>query len=362
MKKNIIENCRYPRDVVQHPIDEIAERFLQNRIASSPEQVKSIIDKMLGELENEFYIRNLADNVRVTKRISPTLFMIHENVCSRLGIEPPYLFIDNNPVPNAFTFGSDYASIVITSGLLDILDENETAFVIAHEAGHLICNHTKYRLMASRYELFANLLRMLPFVGPVFAMLLQITLNFWFRRSELSADRYGVLGCPELTSAASTFAKLAGGFSGIDRSVLIQGMLEQARELRDLFLSQSKTASVWDVMDGLIGDTANMTHPWPAVRAWEVEHWLSSEHYTALTTGDIDTARVKRLDNQGFFIQDKEITKDPFETLLFELTGELGEGVGGVVHKSANAIKDWWRKAQEQQKKESETAIEKNKI
>lgn len=60
-------------------------------------------------------------------------------LCEKEGLPMPALGIIRGPAPNAFTFGrlqSD-ASIVVTSGLLESLTEEEVNAVLAHEAGHI---------------------------------------------------------------------------------------------------------------------------------------------------------------------------------------------------------------------------------
>ena len=61
--------------------------------------------------------------------------------------EVPELFISQDPIPNAMTLGSDKPFIVITTGLVDLLDAEEIRFVIGHELGHVLSGHAVYRTM-----------------------------------------------------------------------------------------------------------------------------------------------------------------------------------------------------------------------
>ena len=50
-------------------------------------------------------------------------------------------------MPNAMTLGSDKPFIVITTGLVDLLDAEEHRYVIGHELGHVLSGHAVYRTM-----------------------------------------------------------------------------------------------------------------------------------------------------------------------------------------------------------------------
>ena len=55
-----------------------------------------------------------------------------------------------SPVTNAMTIGMDKPIIVLNSALLDLLDEEEMRFVIAHELGHALSGHAVYRTLLLR--------------------------------------------------------------------------------------------------------------------------------------------------------------------------------------------------------------------
>jgi heat shock protein HtpX len=65
-----------------------------------------------------------------------------ENLCIAAGLPVPMMYLIESPVPNAFATGRDpeHASLVVTRGLLKLLDQRELEGVIAHELSH-IGNH-----------------------------------------------------------------------------------------------------------------------------------------------------------------------------------------------------------------------------
>jgi Zn-dependent protease with chaperone function len=331
---------RYPAEAVRHPVDEAAQRLLENRVASQ-KHAEAIIRKAVEELEREYYLENLADNTRISSNTMPELYSIGVDTATRLGIPPPTFFLDTNPAPNAATLGSNNPSVVLTSGLLDLCEaDDELRFVIGHEIGHLICGHTKYRLMAEKYVMIAKLVSLLPIVGATFATLLQVGLNFWYRRSELSADRYGLLVCDHEGSAISALARLAGASRVTIGDALRVQMIEQADEFREAYLARGQAAALWDVLDGLIGKGMSLTHPWPAVRIWELENWRTTTHFKALKAGDIPLAHTERRQVSSFFNVEATSNADPMEALLQEFTGEFGKGVGDLVAKGRSFFGD----------------------
>jgi heat shock protein HtpX len=69
----------------------------------------------------------------------PQLHRVVENLCITAGLPKPKLFIVNDPQPNAFATGRNahHASVAVTTGLLNMMDENELSGVLAHELSHI---------------------------------------------------------------------------------------------------------------------------------------------------------------------------------------------------------------------------------
>ena len=74
----------------------------------------------------------MASAVKVTPLQCPDLHAKLQVVCTTLGVDMPDLFIQQNPIVNAFTGGVDKPVIVLHSGLLERLNDEETLAVIAH--------------------------------------------------------------------------------------------------------------------------------------------------------------------------------------------------------------------------------------
>ena len=74
-----------------------------------------------------------------TREQYPVLYRVVENLCITAGLPAPKLYIINDPAPNAFATGRNkyHASVAVTSGLLNMMDENELSGVLAHELSHI---------------------------------------------------------------------------------------------------------------------------------------------------------------------------------------------------------------------------------
>lgn len=76
---------------------------------------------------------------QIEKRDNPRLFRIVENLAITTGLPTPKIYIIDDPAPNAFATGRNpkTASVAATSGLLDIMNDQELEAVMAHEMGHV---------------------------------------------------------------------------------------------------------------------------------------------------------------------------------------------------------------------------------
>lgn len=76
---------------------------------------------------------------QIKKSDNPRLWRIIENLSITNGLPMPKVYIIDDPAPNAFATGRDYksASVTGTTGLLEMMDDNELKGVFAHELGHI---------------------------------------------------------------------------------------------------------------------------------------------------------------------------------------------------------------------------------
>jgi len=75
------------------------------------------------------------ENPRVYARIGP----LTRGLCQRMGLPMPKLWVIPENSPNAFATGRNpkHASVAVTVGLLELMEDHELEGVIAHELGHV---------------------------------------------------------------------------------------------------------------------------------------------------------------------------------------------------------------------------------
>lgn len=75
----------------------------------------------------------------IKKKDNPRLYRAVENLSITAGLPMPKVYIINDPAPNAFATGRDpeHAIVAATTGLIDIMDDNELTAVMAHEMSHV---------------------------------------------------------------------------------------------------------------------------------------------------------------------------------------------------------------------------------
>ena len=93
----------------------------------------------LGYFISTYFVLRLAGGQRVNREQEPVLWRTVENLCLGAGLPPPKVYVVESAAPNAFSTGRDpaHASLIVTRGLLQLLDERELSGVLAHELSHI---------------------------------------------------------------------------------------------------------------------------------------------------------------------------------------------------------------------------------
>jgi Zn-dependent protease with chaperone function len=247
----------------QHPDDLAATSSLQ-----AIPGLDTLVAKVLEYgFERLYYLENVASNVRVTPRMFARLHRALGWGCKILGVDEPELYVEVDPVPNAFTYGHTRPFIVLTSGLVDMLDDEERFFVIAHELGHIKAGHVLYTVLARNIASVVNLIGQATLgLGSLLGQGLVLALYDWYRKSELTADRAGLLCVQDMNPAIRTFMKLAGGAARL-YAEMDQG--EFVRQIRAY--EAADTSGLNRAYKQLL--TAFRTHPFPILRAKELDDW-----------------------------------------------------------------------------------------
>ena len=184
------------------------------------------------------------------------------------------MYVVANPFINASTIGMNKPIIVLNSALVDLLDEEELRFLIAHELGHALSGHAVYHSLLRRLIVAQRGAGVDP--------------PRWHRpardrgRADGVAAQVGALRRP---GGAAGHPGPAGGLP----------LPHEDRERRsprrpglDLLLRPGhRVRRVGDLRESVLRLllVENQSHPFAVVRARELRRWVDSGAYTALLAG-----------------------------------------------------------------------------
>ncbi|MDJ0746142.1 MAG: M48 family metallopeptidase [Xenococcaceae cyanobacterium MO_167.B27] len=265
-------------DGFRHPLDLQATTTLK-QIPALDVAIRSVLGSVA---EQFFYLNNIASSVLVSEKQLPDLHKLLLDACKILDVEPPQLYVQQNPVPNAYTFAmrGKKPFIMLHTSLVEMLTPEEVQAVIAHELGHLKCEHGVYLTMANLMVLAANLL---PAWGTVIAQSLQEQMMQWVRCAEFSCDRAALLATQDPKIIMSVLMKLAGGSPTLAPQLNLEAFIEQAKAY-DNAISDDLGETLRMLQ------TAQLTHPVPVIRAREIDRWSSSSQYHNLLTQSLNNS------------------------------------------------------------------------
>jgi Zn-dependent protease with chaperone function len=270
----------------EHPADRSALTALRKLTGFD------VILRNLAGLFNDRALRLmfLASSVRASEQQFPALYQTLLDGAYVLDLpKVPELYITQSPIVNAMALGADKPFIVVTTGMVDLLDAEEIRWAIGHELGHVHSGHAVYRTMLYHMVNLAARLAFIPFAWVGFKAVIW-GLEEWYRKSELSGDRAGLLAGQDVEAARRALMKLAGGAKLSEFSH--DAFLEQAREYD----------GVPDVRESLIKllQLQGTTHPFAVVRFAELDRWASEGEYRDILAGNYP----RRGDDSGSSVGD----------------------------------------------------------
>ena len=286
-----------------------------------------VLKKLAGLVsERSIRLMFLATAVKTSERQFPELYDMVRDAAYVLDLEKvPELYVTQDPTVNAMCIGIDTPIIVLTSGLVELLDEEELRAVVGHEVGHAMSGHAVYRTMLLILTNIATRIAWIP-LGNLAIMALVTALKEWFRKSELSCDRAGLLAGQDLQASMRGLMKLAGGHNLGEMNV--DAFLEQAAEYE----------KAGDLRDGVLKllQVLPQTHPFAVVRVAQLKKWSESDEYRSILAGayprrdgdanaSVSDQWKAAADHYSTSVKD---SKDPLMGLLRDVAGGVGT-VGG---------------------------------
>jgi len=201
--------------------------------------------------------------LRLSADMTPGIYKVLADVCQRLKINPKNIlaYVYASPEIQAGCYSADTSDCLIsfTSGLVELMNDDELAFVIGHELGHFLLGHGAD--MSARDSSTENMIQQ--------------------RCKEISADRVGMLACSSKDAAFRALIKITAGLSETYLRFDIGMYLDQIR----------KSAN------GAGGANDSSTHPSLVMRCRALLWFSMSSEYNRLT-GGAGGESVERVDER----------------------------------------------------------------
>lgn len=260
----------------EHPADRAALQALR-----AIPGVDEVIRRTLGLLGGERGVRLLfqGNAVRIGPAQFPKLWHLHNEVATTFDWPTvPELYLSQTPFFNAGAYGIDRPFVVVHTAAIELLDDEELRVLLSHELGHVMSGHALYRTIAAVLALIS--LGALPTLAGLAVLPIRLAFLEWSRKSELSADRAGLLGAQDILAAQRLAMKMAGGGrgDGFAGQLNVDAFVQQAHEY-------AASGEGLDVVYKILSTLA-LTHPMHTVRAAELQRWVSSGAYDRILRGE----------------------------------------------------------------------------
>lgn len=183
--------------------------------------VSLIIFLLVAQL---FYVIFLQKQVQGNSvKITPNQYLridkVIDELSIKLNIRRPDAFISFDPYINAYVMGfKNPYTLILTSALVESLNDNELKFVIGHELGHIKFNHSRLK------SLITPLDKNIPVITLLF--------NFWLRKTEYTADRVGLFLTKDINVSTDAILKIAVG-SKLAKEINIDEYIDQIKYAYD---------------------------------------------------------------------------------------------------------------------------------
>lgn len=220
-------------------------------------------------VERVYNIQYTGSNLKVTKESYPEIYHYIEEACKILDVKRiPDVYIEWDYSINAHTIGAENPIIILSSGLIDLCQDDEILFAIGHELGHVKSNHMLYHMMVQVFNYLVEAFSGAKIVTGLF----QFTLYYWYRMSEFTADRAGLLCCQNPEAMISAFIKMAGLPQNQFDNIRTATFIQQARDFKMLdYDGMNKVVKFLSIADE--------SHPWTVMRSSELLKWIDEGQY-----------------------------------------------------------------------------------
>jgi Zn-dependent protease with chaperone function len=255
----------------EHPFDKAALQTLE-KTPALPLILKAFNKNTLDKL---FKLQHAGSKVEISDSHFPKLYQLFLKACEILNVKTiPKFYLFESYNVDAYATGFTYPIVSISSGLLERFTEQELLFILGHELGHIKSEHLLYHQLSTWLPIIGRFLGYLTLgIGDLVATGLQYSLLYWYRMSEYTSDRAGLLTVQDKQAAISALSKLGGYTTSTQYgSFSTEAYLGQVDRFEDLDFDQ---------LDKLVKNLAIMesTHPWTTLRVKYIKKWFEQGDY-----------------------------------------------------------------------------------
>jgi Zn-dependent protease with chaperone function len=234
-------------------------------------------------LDRWFYVYNMSMAVRCGPTQYKTLYEIMRESAAILDMPEPELYLTSNPFPNAMTSGVERPYITLRSSIIDTLTDEELFHLMGHELGHIKAKHVLYRSVGSvLFPLIEMVGRRTFGLGDVAAIGLLLAYEEWFRQSEISADRAGLLVSQSLDLSIHANIALTAGPNRLRHEQSMDAFMDQARAYQENATMMDEIGKILIFMTRM----GTYTHPMPVHRTQQLERWVLTGAFDKVMAGD----------------------------------------------------------------------------
>lgn len=246
--------------------------------------------------------------LRLSPVMAPKVFNALERCRTQIGFRPEtHIYVSQDPNMNAFCYPPHHGAvhILLTSSLLEKLNEDELTFVMGHEIGHFLYHH---------HELHPGMIQ--QYLGHMLSPAEGIKLFSWSRNAELTADRVGLMCCGSYEAACMANFKISSGVTSDALLFNLNDYIHQYEEMEKDIASGEATMSDF-----------YSSHPINPLRVIALDVFYRSETYindfdqdrTAAYTEESMEAKIEsfmRLMEPKYLSQTDDASKKIKETLF----------------------------------------------
>ncbi|MCK5199032.1 MAG: M48 family metallopeptidase [Spirochaetales bacterium] len=314
----------------EHPADKAALTTLK-QIPGFDQIIKTLFGLTT---EKSIKLLHLSSSIRTSPNQFPVLHQLIRKTAAIFDWEYiPEVFVTRSPFFNAGVYGVKDPFIVINSELVNNLKTDELMCVLAHEMGHLISGHSLYKTLL--WMMLNISFTTLP-ISDLLILPVIAALKEWDRKSELSADRAGLLALQKEGPCYSVLMRMAGGDNPSELN------------MNDFFLQADEYENSKELLDGIhkVLNTVWTSHPFPVIRLKELRNWIAAGEYSKIIDGDYK----RRGNNQntaaedikgGFEFYRNETVKeiDP----VMQVARNLGDGIAKIGDDVSKVFKNFFK-------------------